>query len=176
MADLRPQYTEEAVGANHPTKADTINRAYNVEHDVDGTHKAINPDSVCETTPCTIRGLNKEVLAPDTAALSALQCSGTIINNYGMANADAIIDLPAAASGLSFLVVLGAARAHYYRLRCLNAANDKIYLNGVAGSDDGYVGIATAVVGASISFFAFQTGAGVYDWFAITISGEWIAG
>jgi len=39
MADIRPQYTEEAVGANHPTKADVINRAYNLEHDVDGTHK-----------------------------------------------------------------------------------------------------------------------------------------
>ncbi len=38
MADLRPQYTEEAVGANHPTKADVINRAWNVEHEEDGTH------------------------------------------------------------------------------------------------------------------------------------------
>lgn len=38
MADLRPQYNEEAVGANHPTKTDVINRAYNVEHDEDGTH------------------------------------------------------------------------------------------------------------------------------------------
>lgn len=38
MADLRPQYTDEAVGANHPTKTDVINRAYNVEHDEDGTH------------------------------------------------------------------------------------------------------------------------------------------
>lgn len=38
MADIRPQYNEEAVGANHPTKADVINRAYNVEHDEDGTH------------------------------------------------------------------------------------------------------------------------------------------
>lgn len=26
MADLRAQYTEEAVGANHPTKADVVNR------------------------------------------------------------------------------------------------------------------------------------------------------
>ncbi len=40
MTDLRPQYNEEAVGANHPTKTDIINRAYDVEHDTDGTHKA----------------------------------------------------------------------------------------------------------------------------------------
>ncbi|GAF81613.1 unnamed protein product, partial [marine sediment metagenome] len=38
MADIRPQYNEEAVGANHPTKADVINRAFNVGHDEDGTH------------------------------------------------------------------------------------------------------------------------------------------
>lgn len=41
MADLRPQFSEEAVGANHPTKVDVINRAYNVEHEEDGTHKNI---------------------------------------------------------------------------------------------------------------------------------------
>ena len=46
MADLRPQYTEEAVGHGHPTKSDVINRAYNVEHDIDGTHGAITPTSV----------------------------------------------------------------------------------------------------------------------------------
>lgn len=40
MADLRPQYNEEAVGANHPTKADVINRAWNIEHEEDGTHTA----------------------------------------------------------------------------------------------------------------------------------------
>ena len=39
MADLRPQHNEEVVGANHPTKADIANRAWNIEHDVDGTHK-----------------------------------------------------------------------------------------------------------------------------------------
>jgi hypothetical protein len=39
MDDLRPQHNEEAVGANHPLKTDVINRAFNVEHDIDGTHK-----------------------------------------------------------------------------------------------------------------------------------------
>lgn len=41
MADLRPQYTEEAIGANHPTKLDVINRAWNIQHDEDGTHKGM---------------------------------------------------------------------------------------------------------------------------------------
>jgi len=39
MADLRPQYNEEVVGANHPTKTDVTSRAWDVEHDIDGTHK-----------------------------------------------------------------------------------------------------------------------------------------
>ena len=39
MADLRPQHDEEVVAANHPTKDDVTNRAWNVEHDEDGTHK-----------------------------------------------------------------------------------------------------------------------------------------
>ena len=40
MADQRIQYTEEMVGAGHPTKSDTLNRLANVEHNNDGTHKA----------------------------------------------------------------------------------------------------------------------------------------
>jgi len=38
MADLRIQYTEEMVGAQHPTKADTLNRLTLIEHNSDGTH------------------------------------------------------------------------------------------------------------------------------------------
>jgi hypothetical protein len=38
-ADQRIQYNEYMVGANHPTKADTLNRLVLVEHNADGTHK-----------------------------------------------------------------------------------------------------------------------------------------
>lgn len=40
MSDQRIQYTEEMVGANHPTKSDTLNRLALVEADVDGHGKA----------------------------------------------------------------------------------------------------------------------------------------
>lgn len=40
MADLRPQHDEEVVAANHPTKADVTNRAWNIEHEENGMHKA----------------------------------------------------------------------------------------------------------------------------------------
>ncbi|MDA1000906.1 MAG: hypothetical protein O2807_10400 [bacterium] len=39
MADLRAQWNEEAVGANHATKADVVNRLQLAEHNSDGTHK-----------------------------------------------------------------------------------------------------------------------------------------
>ncbi len=42
MADQRIQYTEELVGAGHPTKADTLNRLVLVEHNPDGTHGNLN--------------------------------------------------------------------------------------------------------------------------------------
>jgi hypothetical protein len=38
-ADQRIQYNESMVGANHPTKSDTLNRLGQVEHNTDGTHK-----------------------------------------------------------------------------------------------------------------------------------------
>jgi len=38
MADQRIIYTEEMVGATHPTKSDTLNRLAVVEHSNDGTH------------------------------------------------------------------------------------------------------------------------------------------
>ena len=37
-ADQRIQYTEQMVGAGHPTLTDTINRHGIVEHNNDGTH------------------------------------------------------------------------------------------------------------------------------------------
>jgi hypothetical protein len=40
MASQVIQYMEEMVGAGHPTKADTLNRALLVEHNDDGTHKS----------------------------------------------------------------------------------------------------------------------------------------
>lgn len=42
MADQRIQYTEQMVGANHPTLQDTLNRLTLVEHNNDGTHKLVN--------------------------------------------------------------------------------------------------------------------------------------
>ena len=115
----------------------------------------------------------KEIIKTATGDLTAVEISGTLINNYGQA-ADVVLTLPVAVSGLSFMVVCGTTVANYYRIKA--NTNDKIYLDGTAGADNGYVGIASAAVGATITFMAFQTGAEAYDWIATAISGNWVAG
>ncbi len=45
-ADERIQYAEQMVGANHPTKADTLNRLTLVEHNSDGIHKYLPGEDV----------------------------------------------------------------------------------------------------------------------------------
>ena len=119
-----------------------------------------------------LTGQNKEIIMASTHTLDAVECKGTIINNYGQA-ADAIITLPPCAVGLSFIVLLGTTVANYYRLD--PNASDSIFLNGVTTGAGKYVQIASAVQAASISFIAFQTGSGVYNWYASSISGTWVA-
>jgi hypothetical protein len=45
MADQRIQYTENMVGANHPTLGDTLNRLSQVQHANDGTHANVTLDA-----------------------------------------------------------------------------------------------------------------------------------
>lgn len=113
-----------------------------------------------------------EYVVAATATLTADQCSGGLINNYGQ-TADAVVTLPAAADGLNFTVILGTTVAKYFRID--PASGDSIYLGGATTGDGKYVGIASAVVGAAISFVAFKTGASTYDWFASIAAGSWVA-
>jgi hypothetical protein len=135
-----------------------------------------SPDAIGETAPNTIRGKNKEVYKTANAdsPLTAVQCSGTIVSNYGMTDADCTIELPAAAEGLSFVCVLPAVQARFFKLHA--GATDKIYLLGVAGSDNGNVGVASGyATGASASLFTFKASDGGFDWFCIPIFGTWVA-
>jgi hypothetical protein len=139
------------------------------------------PKPIGSTTPNTIQGWNKEVYIAASRSLTALECSGTIVSNYGMTDADCIGDLPAAAEGLAFICTLPTVRARYFRLRCPSAQADKINLLTagvwVAGSDDGYVGVASGYAGNSaISMYCAKVTDGSFEWFAIPLSGTWGAG
>ena len=91
-----------------------------------------------------------------------------------MTDADCVISLPTAALGYSFVLVLPAVRARYFKLRA--DTNDKIYLSGVAGSDNGYVGVASGYATmTAASFFTVKASDGNYDWFCIPIFGSWVA-
>jgi hypothetical protein len=106
--------------------------------------------------------------------LTAAECSGTIVSNYGMTDADCVISLPDAAEGLAFVCILPAVRAHYFRLD--PSAGDSIYLSGVTTGDGKYVGVASGYAAATAaSFFTFKTGASAYDWFCVPIFGTWVA-
>jgi hypothetical protein len=106
--------------------------------------------------------------------LTALQCSKTIVSNYGMTDADCVISLPTAVEGLSFICILPAVRARYFKFRA--AATDKIYLSGTAGSDNGYVGVASGyATGVSCQMFTFKASDGGFDWFCLPIFGTWVA-
>lgn len=137
------------------------------------------PKPIGETTPNTIRGKKKEIYKTSSATspLTAAECADTIVSNYGMTDADCVIDLATAIEGLDFICILPTVRARYFRLRCPSAQADKIYLLGVAGSDDGYVGVASGyAAGACARFFTFKNSDGGFDWMCVPIFGTWIAG
>uniref|UniRef100_A0A6H1Z7D1 Uncharacterized protein n=1 Tax=viral metagenome TaxID=1070528 RepID=A0A6H1Z7D1_9ZZZZ len=132
---------------------------------------AVTPPALGATTANTIRYLLDEDAEPATDTLTANQCSGGLINNYGQSG-DAVITLPEAAAGMHFRVILGTTVANYYRID--PDAGDTIYIDGTADTAGHYIGIASAVAGAALGFTAFQTGAAQFDWYVSVLSGTWV--
>jgi hypothetical protein len=134
------------------------------------------PPAFGETTPGSIRCTTKEVYKTASAdsPLTAVECSGTIVSNYGMTDADCTIALPTAAEGLAFVCVLPAVRAKFFHLD--PAAGDSVYLLGVTTGDGKYVGVASGYATATAaSFFTFKASDGGYDWYCVPIFGTWVA-
>ncbi len=65
MVDQRIQYTEEMVGAGHPSKADTLNRLDLIEHNTDGTHKEAAVTSLLALGLRPLTGFDGIVLRTD---------------------------------------------------------------------------------------------------------------
>ena len=136
----------------------------------------VAPGTIGGTTPGVVYATMKEIYKTKSAdsPLTALQVSRTIVSNYGMTDADCVISLPTAAEGYTFICILPAVRARYFKFRA--DTNDKIYLQGAAGSDNGYVGVASGyVTGTSAQFYTFKASDGGFDWFCIPIFGIWVA-
>ena len=103
----------------------------------------------------------KVVTQAATDTLTAAECKGCVISNYGQ-SAENTQTLPAAAEGLHGMVVIGTSGAGAFHLKA--GAGDKIYLDGTALDDGDKASLATPAVGDNFTFFAFQTGVSTYDW------------
>jgi len=114
----------------------------------------------------------KEIIKSSTTTLTTAEITGTIINNYGQ-SADVTLTLPAAAKGLTFMVIFGTQVSKYFRIQ--PNTNNQIYLNGIGIGNGKYVGVSSVTAGNAISFSSFQTGSSAYDWLAVPISGNWVA-
>lgn len=113
--------------------------------------------------------LTTQVIA-SSVTLTAAQCVGESINNYGQTD-NITFMLPAAAEGLNFTFIAGTTVAKY--LRFDPASGDSIYLDGLTTGDGKYAGIASVTIGDWIQFVAFKTGASAYDWMATSGLGAW---
>ena len=98
MADQRIQATENMIGANHPTLADTLNRLTGVEHNIDGTHKVItgSPAATLGVTTCTsLNASGGNVLVgatTDNGSGAKLQVNGNITTNTDVSSTITVVD------------------------------------------------------------------------------------
>jgi hypothetical protein len=126
----------------------------------------------------TITGVTvRSLFDPDvvlSGTLTANQCSGGVITNYGQGAADTTVGVPTAFAGGNFLVVIGTAQAANDYILDLATGTEVMYLDGVALGAGKSIYIAAPTVGAAIQFIAQQTGASTYQWFAYTIAGSWV--
>jgi hypothetical protein len=114
-----------------------------------------------------------EIDGSTSGILSIPDVAGTIISNVGQGASDVALALPQAAVGYSLIATVGTAQAgNTWKLTAF--PGDKIYLDGVAGTDGQSV-VVTPVVGDYITLISFKTGASTYDWLAKTGSGTWTA-
>jgi len=166
MADLRPQHTEEVVGANHPTKADVANRAWNVEHDVDGTHGTMNSPTLVTPalgTPASGVLTNCNGLPPAGVVGTALvnsgalgtPASGVLTNCTGLPLATGLT--PAATlislEGLALVAgdLLYATAADTLINLAKGAANLKLFMNAAGAVPEWAGGINLVVTNRNIA-------------------------
>ena len=139
--------------------------------------KIVSPVIDSATIGATTAGTLRSLFDPDvvlSGTLTANQCSGGAITNYGQTATDTTVLIPTAFFGGHFLVQIGTAQAANDYILDLATGTEVMYLDGVALGAGKSIYIAVPTVGAAIQFIAQQTGASAYQWFAYTISGAWV--
>ena len=112
-----------------------------------------------------------EQAASDT--LTAAECRGTRVTNYGQA-AENTQTCPAAAANLSFIVQIETSGAGAFHLKA--GAGDKFYFDDGGGTvtaldDADKISFATPAVGDCLVVNSIRTGASSYDWLAVCTRG-----
>ncbi len=106
------------------------------------------------------------------ATLRPAEIMGTFISNLGQI-AETTLTLPTAAFGYNFVAnVITTGNALHFKA----SASDKIYLNGIALDDGDKVSLATPTAGDHITFWTFESSAGVWDWMGSPGIGLWVDG
>lgn len=115
-----------------------------------------------------------ESVEPATDNLTALQLSRGFINNYGQSGA-AILTLPAAAEGLTFVAIVGTKYAGDWEFHHNGAETIYTDIGGVLTAGRAGIKCNNQEVGSRMSCATFQTGEGTYSWLCGAISGTWTA-
>jgi hypothetical protein len=136
-----------------------------------------SPGPIGETSQDTIRYRTKSInKSANATALTAAECSNTLITNYGWngtADGDQTFTLADAEEGLEFLFLnlVTHATADIYFDPADNTT--QIVLNGTACGDDERVWTDNATAYESIHFYTFPVNATAYDWAADSVNGVW---
>ena len=118
-------------------------------------------------------GKLQEIVQPSTDTLTALEVSGTLVNNLGQSSENTQT-LPPAAKGLNFIVNIATTGQGAFHVKA--GGSDKIYLDGTALNDADKVSLATPALADFATFWCFETSSSVYDWQCKTGNGTWTDG
>lgn len=115
-----------------------------------------------------------ESVEPATDNLTAAQLSRGFVNNYGQSGA-AILTLPAAAEGLSFVAIVGTKYAGDWEFHHNGAETIYTDIGGTLTAGRAGIKCNNQEIGSRMSCSTFQTGAAAYSWLCGAVSGTWTA-
>lgn len=117
-------------------------------------------------------GLFGEVVKASSGTLTADECSGTVINNFGQIVANTQTLCPAG-EGLHFRLVIATVGT---ALHIKAGAAFKIILDGTALDNADKVSNNNPTIYDYIDFYCVQIGAAAYQWVAESGRGPWVDG